>query len=118
MKYLVQFLIIIGFAFLGEILHFLLPLPIPPSIYGIVLLFTALELKWIKVKDIRETSGFMIAIMPVMFIPSAVGLIDSWNMIRQEWMQYIVITILTTFIVMAVAGWVTQYIIRKSKNKQ
>ena len=118
MKYFVQFLIIIGFAFLGEVLHFLLPLPIPPSIYGIVLLFTALELKWIKVKDIRETSGFMIAIMPVMFIPSAVGLIDSWNMIRQEWMQYIVITILTTFIVMAVAGWVTQYIIRKSKNKQ
>ena len=77
MKYLKQFLIIIAFSFLGELLHYLLPLPIPASIYGIILLFTALELKWIKVKDIFETSSFLIAIMPVMFIPAAVGLVDS-----------------------------------------
>ena len=57
MKYLIQFLIIIAFSFMGELLHYCLPLPIPASIYGIVLLFMALELKWIKVKDIRETSS-------------------------------------------------------------
>jgi len=74
MKFLIQFLIIIAFSFAGELLHFLLPLPIPASIYGIILLFGALELKWIKVKDIRETSSFLIAVMPVMFIPAAVGL--------------------------------------------
>ena len=69
MKFLIQFMIIIAFSFLGELLHYFLPLPIPASIYGIVLLFVALELKWVKVKDIRETSSFLIAVMPVMFIP-------------------------------------------------
>lgn len=54
MKFLIQFMIIIAFSFLGELLHYFLPLPIPASIYGIVLLFVALELKWVKVKDIRE----------------------------------------------------------------
>lgn len=116
MKYLIQFLIIIAFSFVGELLHYCLPLPIPASIYGIVVLFVALELKWIKVKDIRETSGFLIAIMPVMFIPAAVGLIDSWQSIGSSWLQYIIVTVVSTFVVMAVAGLMTQYVIRISKK--
>ena len=116
MKYLIQFLIIIAFSFLGEFLHYFLPLPIPASIYGIVLLFVALELKWVKVKDIRETSSFLIAVMPVMFIPAAVGLMDSWKSIGNSWLAYIVVTVLSTFIVMAVSGVVTQYVIRRNKK--
>ena len=118
MKYLIQFLIIIGFSFLGEVIHHLLPLPIPASIYGIVLLFTALELRWIKVKDVSETSSFLIAIMPVMFIPAAVGLVDSWGSIGSNWLAYIIITVVTTFVVMASAGLVTQYVIRKEKDRK
>ena len=118
MKYLIQFLIIIAFSFLGELLHFCLPLPIPASIYGIVLLFVALELKWVKVKDIRETSSFLIAVMPVMFIPAAVGLIDSYKSIGNSWFAYIVVTVLSTFIVMGVSGYITQFVIRRSKGNK
>lgn len=117
MKYVFQFLIIIAFSFVGELLHFLIPLPVPASIYGIVLLFTALEKRWLKVKDIRETSGFLIAVMPVMFIPAAVGLMDSWGVIASKWPQYIVITVATTFFVMAVSGYFTQLLIRKRKKQ-
>ena len=117
MKFLIQFLIIIAFSFAGELLHLLLPLPIPASIYGIILLFAALELKWIKVKDIRETSSFLIAVMPVMFIPAAVGLIDSWQAIGNSWLQYIIVTVVSTFIVMGVSGWITQMVIRKNRMK-
>lgn len=115
MKFLIQFMIIIAFSFLGELLHYILPLPIPASIYGIVLLFVALELKWVKVKDIRETSSFLIAIMPVMFIPAAVGLIDSWKSIGNSWLEYIIVTVLTTFVVMGVSGWITQFVILRNK---
>ena len=115
MKYLIQFLIIIAFSFLGELMHYCLPLPIPASIYGIVLLFLALEVKLVKVKDIRETSSFLIAIMPVMFIPAAVGLIDSWSAIGNAWFQYIVVTVVSTFVVMGASGLLTQYVIRKNK---
>ena len=115
MKFLIQFMIIIAFSFLGELLHYILPLPIPASIYGIVLLFVALELKWVKVKDIRETSSFLIAVMPVMFIPAAVGLIDSWKSIGNSWLEYIIVTVLTTFGVMGVSGWITQFVIQRNK---
>ena len=115
MKLLIQFLIIIAFSFVGELLHYLLPLPIPASIYGIVLLFAALELKLVKVKDIRETSSFLIAVMPVMFIPAAVGLIDSWKSIGNSWLEYIIVTVLSTFVVMGVSGWITQFVIQRNK---
>lgn len=115
MKFLIQFMIIIAFSFLGELLHYFLLLPIPASIYGIVLLFVALELKWVKVKDIRETSSFLIAVMPVMFIPAAVGLIDSWKSIGNSWLEYIIVTVLTTFVVMGVSGWITQFVIQRNK---
>lgn len=117
MKYLIQFMIIIAFSFVGELLHFCLPLPIPASIYGIILLFVALEMKWLSVKDIRETSAFLIAVMPVMFIPAAVGLMDSWKSIGNSWLAYIVVTVVSTFVVMGAAGLVTQKVIRVRKNK-
>lgn len=118
MKYLLQFLIIIGFSFIGELLHYLIPLPIPASIYGIILLFVALQCKWIKVKDVKETSTFLIAVMPVMFIPAAVGLLDSWNTVRQSLVQYVIITFVSTFVVMGVSGMTTQHIIRNSKREK
>ena len=42
MKYLKQFLIILSISLVGELLKYLLPLPIPASIYGMVILFVAL----------------------------------------------------------------------------
>lgn len=116
MKFLIQFLIIVAFAFVGEVLHYFIPIPVPASIYGIILLFIALEMKWVKVKDIREVSVFLIAVMPVMFIPSAVGLIDSWTSIKSSILQYMAVILLSTVVVMGVSGLVTQYVIRRGKE--
>ena len=113
MKFVLQFLIIMVFAFVGELLHYFIPLPIPASIYGIVLLFLALELKVVKVSDIEQTSSFLIAIMPLMFLPPAVGVIESWDLIQGAWLPYVVVTVVSTVVVMAVSGRVTQRIIRK-----
>ena len=77
MRYVKQFGIILLISFLGEVLHALLPLPVPASIYGIVLLFLCLQTGLLKVSAIRETSRFLIAIMPMLFLPAAVGLIES-----------------------------------------
>ena len=46
-KYLFQFARILAFCFLGEFCHAVLPLPIPASIYGLVLLLAALLLGFV-----------------------------------------------------------------------
>ena len=118
MKYLFQFLIIVAISFMGELLHYVIALPIPASIYGIILLFAALQLGWIKVRQIREVSTWLIAIMPALFIPSAVGLLKSWDILSQSLVKYSVITFVSTLVVMGLAGLATQYAIRQSKNKE
>ena len=105
------------FAFLGEVLRYIIPLPIPASIYGIVLLFLALQFKVLKVSDIKETSSFLIAIMPIMFLPPAVGVIESWDLIRVSWFPYVAVTHVSTDVVMCVSGWVAQIILRKGGRK-
>ena len=68
MKYVRQFMIILFLSFLGELLKYMIPISIPARIYGMILLFLALEFKILKVSDIKETSNFLIEIMPLMFV--------------------------------------------------
>lgn len=116
MKYLRQFLWILLFSFLGEALKALLPLPVPASIYGLVLLFVALELGILKLSAIRETGKFLIEIMPVLFIPAGAGLIDSWDALRPMCIPVIVIMIVSTVVVMVISGRVTQFVIRRGQR--
>lgn len=112
MKYLKQFLIILTISFAGEILHQLLPLPVPAGIYGILLLFALLKTGILPLASVRETACFLVEIMPVMFIPAAVGIMDSWGIIAPSWLEYLTMTVVSTVIVMAVSGLVTQAVLR------
>ena len=116
MKYLKQIGIIIFIAFLGEMLNRIIPLPVAGSVYGIVILFLCLNFKIVKVSDIKETCKFLIDIMPLMFVPAAVGLMALWDVLKTSWPVYLIITVLSTFIVMAVSGRVTQFIVKR-KNR-
>lgn len=116
MKFLKQFSIILFISFLGEILHMLIPLPVPASVYGLVLMLGALVTGVLKLGQVRETAGFLIEIMPVMFIPAGVGLMESWPSLQPVWLPVILITIVTTILVMAVTGRVTQAMIGKEKK--
>lgn len=118
MKYLRQFFIIMFVSFIGEVLRWAIPLPIPASIYGLVLMLAALCIGVIKVENVEETSTFLIEIMPVMFIPASVGLLDSWGELKNIIFPIGAIIVLTTIIVMGVTGKVTQGIIRREKRKK
>ena len=117
MKYLKQFSIILAISCLGELLACWIPAPIPGSIYGIVLLFLGLVTKAIPIHAVKETGHFLVEIMPVMFIPAAAGVLESWELIASSWLQYGLLTIVTTVAVMGVAGRVTQLFTGKGEKK-
>ncbi|MGN0395310.1 MAG: CidA/LrgA family protein [Coprococcus sp.] len=118
MKYLKQFLVILAISFIGEILKALIPLPVPASIYGMVLLFIGLMTGLIKLDSVRETGKFLIEIMPVMFIPAGVGLMASWGILKPLLIPVSVITVVSLILVMAVSGHVTQFVIRHNKRRE
>lgn len=117
MKYLKQFGIIIIISFIGEILAYYIPLPIPAGVYGIVIMFLCLMFKIIPLDAVKDAAHFLIDIMPVMFICPAVGLLNMIGVIKDKWIPYVSITVITTVLVMGVSGKVTELIIRYKKNR-
>lgn len=118
MKYIRQFLLILFLSFLGEILKTLIPLPVPASIYGLLLLLGALLTHVIPLEAVKDTAVFLIEIMPLMFIPAAVGLLESWDALSGVFIQVMAATVVSTVLVMGVSGAVTQFMIRRDRGKK
>lgn len=116
MDLLWQFLIILLISLAGELLHFLIPLPIPASIYGLVLMLIALCAGLVKVDQVHKVSAFLLEIMSIMFVPPAVGLIVRWADIRQLLLPVVLAATLGTILTMAAAGLVTQALIRRRET--
>lgn len=110
MKYLGQFGIIIFISLLGEVIKFLVPLPVPASIYGLILMLAGLKTGIIQLSAVRDASLFLIDIMPLMFIPASAGLLTSWEQLSPIVIPVAVITSVTTILVMAVSGRATQFV--------
>lgn len=118
MKYINQLGIILGITFLGELIHSIVPLPVPASIYGLIIMLLCLYTGAVKLDKVREAGNFLLEIMPLMFIPAAVSLLTSWKELKDIWFPVLMITVITTIIVMAVTGKTAQAIIKKDKGEK
>lgn len=118
MKLLRQFAIILLITCLGELLRILLPLPIPASIYGMAILFAALSSGILPLASIQQAGNFLIEIMPILFVPAAAALLDSWGLLKPILIPVSIIVCSVTVLVMAVTGRVAQYIIRRGTGGQ
>lgn len=118
MRYVKQFAIIIMISFVGELLKEFLPFPVPASIYGLVLMLLALVLGIIKVEQVSDVSTFLLDVMPVMFIPASVGLMESWHVMQSILIPAVILCVVGTVIVMVVSGHVTQYVIMRAEKRR
>lgn len=118
MKYVRQFLLILAISFIGELLKYVLPLPIPASIYGMAILFAGLMTGFIKLEAVKDTGKFLIEIMPLMFIPAGVGLMVSWGRLKPVLVPVCIVTVVTIITVMAVTGRVSQFVIRRDRKRR
>ena len=77
MKYIRESFIIFALTLAGEFLNHVLPLPVPAGVYGLFLMLVLLCAGILKVDQVEATGNFLLDIMPVMFIPASVGLLES-----------------------------------------
>lgn len=102
---------------MGEILHALLPLPVPASVYGLVLLLAALKLGWVKLEQIKEVGTFLTGIFPLLFVPAAAGVMELWAELGALLLPILIAVIPVTILVMAGAGRTTQAIASRKKEE-
>lgn len=111
-------LMILAVSCLGEYLKALLPLPVPASIYGLVILFGLLLSGAVKLGQVEGAADFLIEIMPVLFIPAGVGLMASWPVLAPIAVPVLVMIFLTTVLVMIVTGLVTDRLTGKEEGHE
>ena len=117
MKYVFQFARIMGFCLAGELLHAVLPLPIPAGIYGLVLLAAALLTGLVKLEQVKQTGDFLSSLFPLLIIPTGAGVMEAGDLIAGNLVPILIALVPVTWAVMAVAGSVTQNIMdRREKN--
>ena len=117
MKYLSQFLIILGFTLAGEALQRLVPIGIPASVWGLALLFLALCLKIVKLEQVQDAGGFLSSLLPVLFVSPTVGIIDHWVLIRPQLLAIVLLLVASTVLTFGISGCLTQLLTRKGGGK-
>lgn len=117
MKYYTQFVIIMGFSLAGEALQRLIPASIPASVYGLVLLLLALCFKIVKVEQVKTAAGFLISILPVLFVSPAVSIMEDWVLMKGNLLSIFLLLFLSTILAFAVGGSVTQWVLKRGGKK-
>ncbi len=110
MKLLRQFLVILTICVIGEVLNKIVHIPLPGSIIGMILLFVFLVTGVIKLEMIADISKFLLDHLAFFFIPSGVGLLAYFGILKSNFIPIMVICIVTTIAVMLVTGATVQFI--------
>ena len=117
MKYVTQLLYILLFSGLGEFLEYIIPLPIPAAIYGLILLLIALSTGFLKEEQVAA-ADFLISIMPVLFVAPAVKILQYWDLIAPNLAAICIIIAASTFLVFTVSGLVTKWMQARKGDKE
>ena len=118
MKYIPQFLYILSFSFIGQVLQTVVPLPIPAAIYGLVLLLVALSTGLLKVTQVADAANRLISLMPILYVPICVKILEYWGVISQNTVAIITISVVSTFLVFGISGLVTQWLMKKRGDRK
>lgn len=117
MKIVYQFGRILMFCFAGELLHVVLPLPIPASIYGLVLLVAALLTGLVRLEQVRDAAVFLTGIFPLLFVPAAVGVMELRRELTAMLAPVLAALVPVTVLVMAASGCTTQALLRRAARR-
>lgn len=110
MKLYVQFMIILMFSLVGEIISTVFKLPVPGSIIGLILLFIALELKLVRLRHIYTVGKFLLNNMTILFLPAGVGIMQYFNVIIPNILPILIITVGALILNLLTIGFVVSWI--------
>ncbi|MCM1482813.1 MAG: CidA/LrgA family protein [Muribaculaceae bacterium] len=113
---ILQIGLIFAFLGLGEIVVALTGIPVPSSIVGMLLLTGALKMRIVRLMWVDKAADFLVKNLGFFFVPAGVGLMRCLGLLRDQWLPIVAATVISTFVIIAVTGWVHQ-IVRRSSAK-
>lgn len=117
MKYLHEAVIIAAITFAAEIIKFFVPLPVPASIYGLILLFILLKSGVLKLEQIENVGGLLLELMPMLLVPASVSFLTVLDTIQGMLLPVLIMGFIGTTVVMIVTGRISQRMIRRKEQE-
>ena len=117
MRYLLQAVIIAAVTFAAEIIKYFVPLPVPASIYGLLLLFALLKSGILKLEQIEDVGNLLLELMPLLLVPASVSVLTALDAIQRMLLPVLVMGFIGTTAVMLVTGLLSQWMIRRKGEK-
>lgn len=114
--YLKGLSIIFASLIVSEIVKSIFNLPIPETVLSMIIVFVLLQVKIIKIEDIEKVARTLLLFMPMFFLPSAVGLIESFSLVSSKIMRILLIVLVSTFLTIVVSGLVAQKTIERYRG--
>ena len=99
---------ILLFWLIGNALSILTGGYVSGNIIGMILLFAALCMRWVKAETVRPAAKFLLGAMALFFVPFGVGLMTSYEVIAENWVAVVAAAAISTVLVIAVIGVVCQ----------
>ena len=112
MRILRQIGLLLLICLLCEGLSAMLPFPFPGSVLAMLVLLLLFCLKVLKLQQMKGASDFLLGHMMLVFLPSIVGLINYLDILRNVWIQLVVIVVVSTLVTFFVAGAVVSFVIK------
>lgn len=114
---ILQCAVLFAFLALGELTVWLTGVPVPSSIIGMLFLAASLKAGWVRLESVDKVADFLVRNLGFFFVPAGVGVMRCFGIIRDQWIPIVGATIISTFIIIAVTGWIHQFIRRSlSRN--
>lgn len=114
---ILQCAVLFAFLALGELTVWLTGVPVPSSIIGMLFLAASLKAGWVRLESVDKVADFLVRNLGFFFVPAGVGVMRCFGIIRDQWIPIVGATITSTFIIIAVTGWIHQFIRRSlSRN--
>ncbi len=107
------FLLILLCLFAGNLLSSLFELPVPGSIFGMIILLVLLLVKAVRLETVEPAANLLISLMMIMILPGGVDLMNSFGKFTGIIPQLLIVSLLSTLLVIASSAWVTQKLMRR-----
>jgi holin-like protein len=104
------------FQCLGEAIVFVLGLPIPGAVMGMLLLFFALLSFPSLLEKLEESSHHLLKHMALFFIPAGVGIMVTASGIAQHWFALLVAVVVSTVLSLIVTAVSMQFLMSRQKT--
>ena len=114
-QYLRAFVLIYACLYAGIFIASLLPVTIPGSIIGMLILFALLASQILPSTWVKPGCHLLIRYMALLFVPIGVGVMQYYDQLTKQFGPIVVSCFVSTLIVMLVVAYSSHYVHRERK---